>query len=143
MATPIHFFSETLDFRVPNPIKTKKWLQSLASSHGHVIGELSYIFVTDEELLPLNQQFLQHDTLTDIITFPHDGNGSGSVYGDIYISVERLHENAVEYQVAFQDELRRVMAHGLLHLMGFKDKSPKDRKAMRSAEEFALALWAS
>ena len=143
MANPVQFFVENLDFKVPNPIKTKKWLQSVADSHGHSIGGLSYIFVDDNGLLPLNEQFLQHDTLTDIITFPHDENGNGSIHGDIYISVERIQENAIEFKVAFQVELRRVMAHGMLHLIGFKDKSAKDQKSMRSAEDAALALFPS
>lgn len=141
MAIPVQFFVENLDFKVPNPIKTKKWLQAVAESHRHSIGELSYIFVDDAGLLPINEQFLQHDTLTDIITFPLDPNGNGSIHGEIYISVERIQENAAEFNVPFLEELHRVMAHGMLHLIGFKDKSPKDQKAMRSAEDAALALF--
>lgn len=141
MAIPVQFFVENLDFKVPNPIKTKKWLQAVAESHGHSIGELNYIFVDDAGLLPINEQFLQHDTLTDIITFPLDANGNGSVHGEIYISVERIQENATEFNVPFADELHRVMAHGMLHLIGFKDKSAIDQKAMRSAEDAALALF--
>lgn len=117
----------------------KSWLRALALSEGKKLGDISYIFCDDNYLLEINRQYLQHDTLTDIITFDYV---EGSVLnGDIYISVERVRENAGIFQVPFEQELVRVLAHGLLHLCGYGDKSEKESKVMRSKEEFAIGLY--
>ncbi|HEX2899963.1 MAG TPA: rRNA maturation RNase YbeY [Bacteroidia bacterium] len=140
MANPIQFFVEEIDFKLPKPRALSAWLTNVAQGHGCTIEELNYIFVSDNYLLDLNKSFLQHDTLTDIITFPHTEEGSKELAADIYISVERVRENAISFGVTFPQELHRVMVHGLLHLVGFKDKDAKAKKEMRAAEDAAIAL---
>jgi len=117
----------------------KNWLKAVATTNGFVLGDLSIVSHSDEGLLEYNRKYLDHDTYTDIITFDHSDNQTLS--GDLLISFERVSENAVNQGVSFDEELRRVMAHGVLHLAGFKDKSPKDALAMRAAEDQALALF--
>ena len=134
----ILFHSETT-FKLSHKMQYKRWLSRLAEHHGKKVGDVNYIFCDDEYLLQLNLQYLQHDTLTDIITFDYvEGN---QLNGDIYISVERVRENAVQFGVAFEEELLRVIAHGVLHLCGFKDKSKKDAAEMRRQEEMAMNLF--
>lgn len=115
------------------------WLEKVAASEKRKIGSLAYNFVSDEELWQMNRQFLNHDTYTDIITF--DYSEEATVSGEVYISVERVKENAEKLNVPFKEELLRVMAHGVLHLCGYKDKSPIQQKQMRAAEERALKLF--
>lgn len=117
----------------------KSWLRSVAEHHGKSLGDLSVVACSDEELLEYNRKYLDHDTYTDIITFDH--SEATQLSGDLLISFERVLENADNQGVVFQEELRRVMAHGLLHLAGFKDKTPADAAAMRQAEDHALALF--
>src|SRR4051812_18042535 len=116
MAT-INFQSQTVKFTLKNKTSIRNWLTKAASKEKKTIGELAYIFCNDEELLVLNQQFLNHDTLTDIITF--DYSDEEKVSGEIYISIERVKENTKKFKVDFDLELRRVMIHGLLHLLGY------------------------
>ncbi|MDP5105485.1 rRNA maturation RNase YbeY [uncultured Polaribacter sp.] len=116
----------------------ENWIEEVASNNGFEVGEINYIFCDDEYLLKLNVEFLQHDTLTDVISF--DNSLGKLINGDIFISIERVTENAKEYNVSFDDELQRVMIHGVLHYMGFKDKSEEEVKLMRSAENAALKL---
>lgn len=116
----------------------ENWIEEVALNHGFEVGEINYIFCDDAYLLKLNVEFLQHDTLTDVISF--DNSLGKFINGDIFISVERVTENAKEYNVAFDDELQRVMIHGILHYMGFKDKTDDEVKQMRSAENTALKL---
>lgn len=116
----------------------ENWIEEVALNHGFEVGEINYIFCDDAYLLKLNVEFLQHDTLTDVISF--DNSLGKLINGDIFISVERVTENAKEYNVAFDDELQRVMIHGILHYMGFKDKTDDEVKQMRSAENTALKL---
>ncbi|MBL7774041.1 MAG: rRNA maturation RNase YbeY [Chitinophagaceae bacterium] len=97
--------------------------------------ELHYVFCSDKYLLKINQDFLEHDTLTDIITFDLSNDNSDVIYAEIYISIERVKENALQLKLPYQNELLRVILHGALHLCGFKDKSPADEKKMRSLEE--------
>ncbi len=141
MAKPIQFFIEEIDFKLPKSRAVGAWLQDVAAQHGCTVQEINYIFVSDAYLLGLNQDFLKHDTLTDIITFPHSEEDSKDLAADIYISVERVRENSASFEVAFGDELHRVMAHGLLHLAGFKDKDAKSKKEMRAAEDAAIAMF--
>ena len=110
--------------------------------HRCEIEHIDFIFCSDEYLLNINQQFLQHDTLTDIITFDycvaHRGDILKTISGEIYISIERIKENALLFNTGFTKELHRVMIHGVLHLCGFKDKKLQERKAMRNQEDIAL-----
>ncbi|MFT4791847.1 MAG: putative rRNA maturation factor [Arcticibacterium sp.] len=115
------------------------WLDKVAQSEGFTLGDLTYIFCNDDYLLELNKTYLKHDTLTDIITFDYV---SGTVVsGDIFISVERLLENAQAFNDTFKNERLRVMAHGLLHLMGFNDKSAEDQVIMRKKENEKIKMF--
>jgi len=133
----INFFSEEIDFNFKRKQKHKDWLISVANSEGFSISALNYIFSNDDYLLKINQDFLQHDTYTDIITFDNSSQ-KGKIDGEIYISVDRIKENAQIQQIGFDSELHRVMAHGLLHLCGYKDKSEADIKKMREKEDEAI-----
>ena len=122
-----------------NKISTEdisNWLNDVATKEGKEIGELVYVFCNDDYLIKKNIQFLNHDTLTDVITF--DYCNENIISGDILISTERVKENALIYKVDFLTELRRVMLHGLLHLLGYKDKKEKDAKTMRVKENYYL-----
>ncbi|GHN00030.1 endoribonuclease YbeY [Cytophagales bacterium WSM2-2] len=136
---PIRFFSEEIDFKVKNPRKISQWLSRSAKNERREIAEISFIFCSDGYLLNLNQEYLHHNTLTDIITF--DYSAGKSLVGDIYISVDRVSENASSYQSGFDLELKRVMIHGVLHLCGYKDKKPSDVTVMRKKEGAYLSLW--
>ncbi|MEY4384285.1 MAG: hypothetical protein RI995_1827 [Bacteroidota bacterium] len=132
----IHFFEE--DIRVPLNKKReiKSWLQNVAKEEGKKIGELNYVFCSDSYLLEMNQQYLNHNTLTDIITFDQSDNPT-IVEGDIYISFDRVKENGSSLQ-SEKTELYRVMVHGLLHLLGYKDKKIEEQQLMRSKEDYYL-----
>ena len=132
----ISFYSET-DFTLQKEDQISKWISKIISSEGFEEGEVSYIFCDDEYLLKLNIEFLNHDTLTDIISF--DNSLGKQINGDIYISVERVKENATIFNNPFTEELHRVIIHGILHYCGFKDKSEADTKTMRSKETVALS----
>jgi rRNA maturation RNase YbeY len=134
-------FSATLKIKTPSKSVLKDWIKKLAVSEKREAGNLSFTFCSDEELWQKNKQFLQHDTLTDIITF--DYSEDGTISGEIYISGERVKENAEKLKIPFQEELVRVMAHGVLHLCGYKDKSPIQQKQMRAAENRAIRLFES
>jgi probable rRNA maturation factor len=133
----IEFNYETT-FQVEDENRLEKWIENVASENGFEVGEINYIFCDDEYLLKLNLEFLKHDTLTDVISF--DNTLGKLINGDIFISVERVVENAKEYNASFEDELHRVMVHGVLHYMGFKDKSDDEIKQMRTAENSSLLL---
>ena len=126
---------------VPNAFrereKLRKWVRAVASDNGHSIGEVTFVLLTDKGLLPYNKRYLDHDEYTDVITFDLQ-TGTG-ISGDILISYDRVRENAKTYGVSAQHELRRVMVHGLLHLMGHSDKNAAKRKAMREEEDKYLA----
>ena len=115
------------------------WLSRVAESEGYSLSALSYIFCNDQYLLDLNQTYLSHDTLTDIITF--DYVAGTVVSGDIFISVDRLKENAAIFKASFEEELLRVMAHGLLHLMGYKDKTAEDQEIMSNKENEKIKMF--
>jgi len=116
--------------------QNKKWLNQVISNEAKVEGDITYIFCNDDYLLEKNIRFLNHNTLTDVITFDYcEGN---SVSGDIFISIERVKENSEVFKVDFLTELNRVMVHGLLHLLGYKDKKEKDAKTMREKENYYL-----
>lgn len=135
----IHFFCNEVRFKLKNPRKVSSWIKKVVKKEGASIQEINYVFCSDSYLLTLNQGFLKHNTLTDIITF--DNSDEESVLGgEIYISIERVKENAKEYEVPFEDELCRVMIHGVLHLLGYKDKKPSEKALMRKKEEACLSL---
>lgn len=117
--------------------KLRKWLRAVAKDHRRAIGQLTYVLMSDEALLEYNSRYLQHDTYTDVITFPHEDDPN--ISGDILISYDRVRENAKTYGVTAQQELHRVMVHGLLHLLGHSDENPAKRKAMREEEDKYLA----
>jgi rRNA maturation RNase YbeY len=135
----ILFFNDDIEFTLRDKAKVRGWLTRIAKSHKQKIAGLNYVFVSDKKLLEMNKRFLDHNTYTDIITFQHEAP-KGSVAGEIFISVDRVAANAQKFKASRKDELCRVMAHGLLHLCGFKDKSDKDQRLMRSQEEKALDL---
>ena len=116
----------------------EKWVETVISNHGFTVGEINYIFCDDVYLHQLNVDFLQHDTLTDVISF--DNSIGKIINGDIYISIERVADNAEDFKVSFLEELHRVMIHGVLHYLGFKDKDPADKKAMTLEEDAAISI---
>lgn len=134
----IEYFYET-DFELPQAEKHTDWIIDGVSQMGQTVEALNYIFCDDDYLLDINRRFLQHDYLTDIITFPEEG--SSGLKGDIFVSVDRVKENAGLYNSAFQEELRRVMIHGVLHLMGHKDGTTHEKEAMRREEDAMLKLF--
>lgn len=133
----ISFFNEDVDFSVPNPRKTKAWLKQIIENEEYTLNQLNYIFCSDEYLLNINREYLDHDFYTDIITFDNSEE-EGSVEGDIFISIERVKENASEMGLAFEEELRRVLAHGVLHLVGYDDLEDEQEQEMRNKENFYL-----
>jgi probable rRNA maturation factor len=136
----VHFFSEDVPFELPEKLRRKRWLKELAASSGFRIKELNYIFCSDEYLYQMNVYYLNHDTYTDIITFDNSEK-TKELEGDIFISIDRVNENAKTLKVEGDVELTRVLAHGLLHLMGYKDKSKEEAYLMRSKEEEAIELY--
>jgi len=139
--TPITFHSEAPGFRIDNEEEHAAWLAKIAAAHNAHLAELSIVFLTDDQLLEMNRQYLNHDYYTDILTFDNAIEGDAGIRGDLFISHERVQENAEAEETPMEDELRRVMAHGLLHLLGFNDKSPTERDTMRKAEDAAMALY--
>lgn len=138
----ITFQADGISFNLKGKRKLSRWLNSMAKIEGFRILDLNYIFKSDEGLLTINQAYLQHDTYTDIITFDNSDE-QGIIEGDIFISIERVKDNASKFKTDFENELRRVLAHGLLHLCGYKDKSASQSSEMRSKEEEALLLFES
>lgn len=138
----ISFFVEDVRYDLKPKNTYKRWLRMLAQSKGYEIAELSYVFCSDSYLHEMNVNFLNHDTYTDIITFDQSDDPEDKIIeGDIYISVDRVRENASKLQEPAEVEMRRVMAHGLLHLMGFKDKSDEEAQTMRQAEDEAITHY--
>ena len=136
----INFFSEDVKFSLPNKLKRKAWLKNLAKAEEFKIAELSYIFCSDEYLHKMNLDYLDHDTFTDIITFDNSEEEK-LIEGDIFISIDRVRENAKQLSLSEETELSRVISHGLFHLMGYKDKTKTQTLEMREKEEFAIELF--
>ncbi|WP_075348777.1 rRNA maturation RNase YbeY [Algoriphagus marinus] len=136
----INFFSEDTSFQVKQKLKRKEWLKEITSLESYKILDLNYIFCSDEYLHKINLQYLDHDTYTDIITFDNSEH-IGKIEGDIYISIDRVKENAKDHKVDQETELSRVLSHGLFHLLGYKDKTSSESKKMREKEEFAISLY--
>ncbi|AUC21592.1 MULTISPECIES: rRNA maturation RNase YbeY [Polaribacter] len=130
-------FNYETDFDLKDENLLEYWIDNVVSKKGFSLGELNYIFCDDEYLHKLNVEFLQHDTLTDVISF--DNTLGKLISGDIYISIERVADNAKDFEVSFIEELHRVMIHGVLHYMGYKDKTETEKKEMRNAENTALS----
>ena len=130
-------FNYETDFKLENETKISEWISKAIISENCKEGELNYIFCSDDYLHKINVDFLNHDTLTDIISF--DYSVGKELHGDIYISVERVEDNAKDFDVSFEDELARVMIHGILHYCGYKDKSDEDAKLMRTKENYYLS----
>jgi probable rRNA maturation factor len=140
MTDPIGFCSEETDFVIGESDLVRVWVNQIVRKYKHRIQQVDYIFCSDEFLLKINQDYLKHDFYTDIITFPFHLTGSKDLHADIYISIDRVKENAETHKVSFIDELHRVMIHGILHMVGFSDKDDKSTIEMRKAENLALSL---
>ncbi|MCC8359536.1 rRNA maturation RNase YbeY [Salinimicrobium sediminilitoris] len=134
----INFYSEN-DFELERVSSYESWVKNVISTEGKKTGEISFVFCDDEYLLEINQKYLDHDTYTDIISF--DASVGNILNGDIFISTERVSENADSYEVKFSEELKRVIIHGVLHLCGYKDKTPEEEKIMREKEEEKMKMF--
>ncbi|WP_242921659.1 rRNA maturation RNase YbeY [Pontibacter liquoris] len=139
MDHPIEFISEDVDFTLDNPEQVSDWIATVIEKHGQELGPLTYIFCSDEYLHEINVEYLDHDTLTDIITF-NNADEEGTIEGDVFISIDRVRDNSAELGTSFTDELHRVVIHGILHLLGFKDKSDEEETLMRKEEDSSLSL---
>ncbi len=135
----IRFAVQDINFELQQAEKVKKWISEVVQRRQKWVGNISYLFCDDEYLLGVNRQYLNHDTYTDIITF--DYVAADLISGDIMISVDRVVENAEKFGVPFEQELHRVIIHGVLHLLGQGDKSDSEAAEMRRQEEKALTLW--
>ena len=138
MAT--YFFTEEINFELKEKLRRKRWLKSIATNAGFNIKELNYVFCSDEYLYQMNLEYLNHETYTDIITFDNSEK-EFDIAGDIFISIDRVTENAKTHNQKIEVELNRVLAHGLLHLMGFKDKTKEESNLMRQKEEESINLY--
>ena len=130
----ISFFEEDIHYNLKEKIKVKQWIKDTIAAEGYKLDELTYIFCSDAYLLQINQQYLDHDTYTDIITFDNSSEDK-VITGDIFISIERIRENAAKFNQSVIDELHRVIIHGALHLLGYKDKTAADSKNMTQMED--------
>lgn len=133
-------FNYEIDFKLDDEVRLEKWIRAVIEAEGFKFDDINYIFCDDDYLHKINVEFLNHDTLTDIISF--DYSVGKILQGDIYISVERVKDNAKDFKAEFHDELRRVMVHGVLHYCGYKDKTDKDAALMRSKENHYLDEFA-
>ncbi|MCU7617538.1 rRNA maturation RNase YbeY [Chryseobacterium sp. PBS4-4] len=133
----IQFFYENLPETVNNNYTS--WLEEIILSEGKKLGEINYIFCDDEYLLKINQDYLQHDYYTDIITF--DSVKGKTISGEIFVSLQRISDNASTLSRNYEEELRRVLAHGILHLCGYKDKSDEEEQEMRNKEDFYIEKY--
>ncbi len=136
----IHFFSEEIPYTLKEKLNRKRWLTKIATNAGFKIKELNYVFCSDEYLYQMNRDYLKHDTYTDIITFDNSEK-KDDIEGDIFVSIDRVRENAKTLAQEVETEMNRVLAHGLLHLMGYKDKTQEETALMRLKEEESLKLY--
>ena len=135
----ISFHNEGVHTKTPSKRLLKAWIKEFVSNHGKKVGELAFVFCSDVKIVEVNQNFLQHDYYTDIITF--DYSEGEVISGDIFISVERVLENAASHQVDYNTELLRVLSHGVLHLIGFQDKEEKKKIEMTRNEDLCMSLF--
>lgn len=136
---PIYFFSEEVAYTVKNKIIIRNWISDAIKSEGYQLEELNFILCSDSYLLAMNQQYLKHDTYTDVITFDNS-EALKTILGDIFISIDRIQDNARQFKISTQQELCRVMIHGTLHLLGYKDKGKAAKTLMTQKEDQYLAL---
>lgn len=132
-------FNYETDFELENEAQYEYWISRIIESEGFDEGEINYIFCDDDYLHKINIEYLDHDTLTDIISF--DYTVGNLIQGDIFVSVERVKDNANDFNVSFEEELKRVLSHGVLHYCGYKDKSPQDEALMRLKEEEKIQMF--
>ncbi|MES2454963.1 MAG: rRNA maturation RNase YbeY [Bacteroidota bacterium] len=135
---PVFFFNQDISYELKNKTLVRSWIADAILAEGYGLEELNFIFCSDTYLLGLNQQFLNHDTYTDVITFDNSEELK-SIVGDIFISIDRIRENARENKVSARHELCRVMIHGTLHLLGYKDKRKADKLRMTEKEDHYLS----
>ncbi|MDP9077003.1 MAG: rRNA maturation RNase YbeY [Bacteroidota bacterium] len=133
----ISFFEEDITYKLKNKTAVRQWVTETLQAEGYKLNELTYIFCSDNYLLQINQQYLNHDTYTDIVTFDNS-DIPNTIVGDIFISIDRIRENALKYNHSETEELHRVIIHGALHLVGYTDKKPADKKKMTLKEDFYL-----
>ncbi|QMW02191.1 rRNA maturation RNase YbeY [Spirosoma foliorum] len=138
----IRFFNEDVPYKLPKKQVTRQWLKQQVEREGFAVGDLNYIFCSDEHVLQVNRDYLQHDYYTDIITFDQSEEDD-KIEGDIFVSVERVADNAAQLGVSSEQEMRRVLAHGLLHLCGYYDKTDEEAAQMRAKEEEWLSQYSS
>ena len=137
----INFFSEDIEFILPEEKKIRLWLLKISLKEEKTLEIINFIFCSDPYLQKINKEYLNHDTFTDIITFPY---GEDDILeGDIFISIDRIRENAVIFNISFNEELLRVMSHGIMHLCGYNDKNEKEQAEMRRKEDESLEVWRS
>jgi len=129
------FHTEDIDFELDNTKKVEQWILQTIKNEGGTLSFINYIFCSDTYLHRINVEYLNHDTYTDIITFPYSDK---TIESDIFISIDRIRENAKTFNVTFERELHRVMIHGVLHLLGYGDKTEEEQKRMRAREDFWL-----
>jgi len=132
-------FNYENNFELPNEDQIATWISRVILSENKKEGEINYIFCNDDYLLNLNEQYLDHDTLTDIISF--DYSVGNEIHGDIFISTERVKENAIDFKATFEEELQRVIVHGVLHYCGYKDKTEDDERLMRNKEDEKINMF--
>lgn len=132
-------FNSEIDFRLENEIQYANWISRVILSENKIEGDINYIFCDDDFILEINKQYLNHDYYTDIISF--DYSVGNELHGDIFISIERVQENAEDYNVTFEEELKRVAIHGVLHYCGYKDKSEEEESIMRNKEDEKLKMF--
>ena len=138
----VKYYSDDFSCRLPEKRRTAAWLKEVAEAEGYRLGDVNYIFCSAARLLEMNKEFLGHDYFTDIITFDYsDRKGSGVVSGDIFIDVETVADNARLYGATKIEEMRRVVVHGVLHLCGQKDKTPRANAQMHRKEDKYLKFW--
>lgn len=138
----VRYYTDNCSYRLPQKRLTAAWLRDVAAEEGYVLGDVNYIFCSAARLLEMNRQFLGHDYFTDVITFDYsDRKGTRIVSGDIFIDVETVADNARQYGATKLGEMRRVVVHGLLHLCGQKDKTPRTNAQMHRKEDKYLARW--
>ena len=133
----IQFFEEDISYKIKSKKSLRQWLTQTINAEGFQLKELTCIICSDNYLLQINQQYLNHDTYTDIITFDNS-DLEKVIIGDVFISIERVRENAAKFNISETDELHRVMIHGVLHLLGYKDKTPVTKQKMTQKEDFYL-----
>lgn len=138
----VRYYTDDCNYRLPQKRMTATWLRDVAATEGYMLGDVNYIFCSAQRLLEMNRQFLGHDYYTDIITFDYsDLKESGIVAGDIFIDVETVADNATQYGATRLEEMRRVVVHGVLHLCGQKDKTPRANAQMHRKEDKYLKFW--